>query len=147
MNQEALGLEIERCYGYLALNWLLDFLLEISSSPVVLDMDSLLTSRHITIHELGRLCKFVGLDMEQDMLSWEQGPLPEWQVWADAGWHDAAEQCTEFQYTMDGTKVERERGGQLMGHKTFHRLLTQAHPIYWRLRTWIQRYPDSIAWS
>ena len=54
-------------------------------APIILDADDLLERPS---DGLRAWCDAVGIDYTPDMLTWEPGPVPAWDIWP--GWHDNA---------------------------------------------------------
>ena len=63
----------------------------IHSNPIVVDADDLLDYPSEVMQSY---CEAVGLEFEENMTSWEPGPVPEWDVWA--GWHEDALKSSGF---------------------------------------------------
>lgn len=63
----------------------------IHRDPIVVDADDLLDYPD---EILKSYCEAVGLEYEENMTSWEPGPVPEWDVWA--GWHEDALKSSGF---------------------------------------------------
>ncbi|KAJ7392693.1 hypothetical protein OS493_010344 [Desmophyllum pertusum] len=63
----------------------------IHRNPVVVDADDLLDYPN---EILKSYCEAVGLEYEENMTSWEPGPVPEWDAWA--GWHEDALKSSGF---------------------------------------------------
>ena len=63
----------------------------IHRNPVVVDADDLLDYPNEILQSY---CEAVGLEYEENMTSWEPGPVPEWDTWA--GWHEDALKSSGF---------------------------------------------------
>ncbi|XP_074633925.1 uncharacterized protein LOC141892513 [Acropora palmata] len=63
----------------------------IHKDPIVIDADDLLDYPN---QILKSYCEAVGLEYDENMTSWEPGPVPEWEVWA--GWHEDALKSSGF---------------------------------------------------
>lgn len=63
----------------------------IHRDPIVVDADDLLDYPNEILQSY---CEAVGLEYEENMTSWEPGPVPEWDVWA--GWHEDALKSSGF---------------------------------------------------
>lgn len=71
--------------GYPQLKAICDKLLELGQEPYVLDSRILLEDPE---KALRRLCAFIGIDFDPDMLSWEAGPKSFEGVWAPHWYHN-----------------------------------------------------------
>ena len=49
---------------------------------------------------LKEICDYFALTFDERMLTWEQGSLPDWKIWASKGWHDNAIRSTGFTEEM-----------------------------------------------
>lgn len=58
-----------------------------------------------TENTLRKICLYLGLKFDSKMMKWEKGSLPDWKIWGDKGWHDAAIESTGFKSvkSKDGT--------------------------------------------
>lgn len=74
----------------------------IHRNPVVVDADDLLDYPNEILQSY---CEAVGLEYEENMTSWEPGPVPEWDTWA--GWHEDALKSSGFKPRV---KKNRSRG-------------------------------------
>ena len=63
----------------------------IHRNPIVVDADDLLDYPNEILQSY---CEAVGLEYEENMTSWEAGPVSEWDVWA--GWHEDALESSGF---------------------------------------------------
>ncbi len=99
---------------------LLESIVEAGDTPMVIDSRLLLTDPRAV---LGALCERVGLDFEESMLSWPEGPKPEDGVWA-AHWYAAVHRSTGF---LPYRPPERSLPENL------HPVLDEAMPLYGRL--------------
>lgn len=63
----------------------------IHRDPIVVDADDLLDYPN---EILKSYCEAVRLEYEENMTSWEPGPVPEWDAWA--GWHEDALKSSGF---------------------------------------------------
>ena len=73
----------------------------IHRNPIVVDADDLLDYPNEILQSY---CEAVGLEYEENMTSWEPGPVPEWDVWA--GWHEDALKSSGFR---QGSRKIRSR--------------------------------------
>lgn len=89
--------------------------------PIVLDSRSLLQDPAGVLEEL---CRRLGLDFDQSMLSWPIGPKPEDGVWA-RHWYHRVHRSTGFE---PYEAKHRPMPGHLIG------LLAECRPLYQRLR-------------
>jgi len=100
--------------GYLELRLLYDWIANPSSSfnlysnkstqnqpqpPPLIDTSTLLANPE---HSLSEYCKEVGIPFYPEMLSWQSGPVEEWEKWK--GYHNQAENSTGFRKEDDSSK-------------------------------------------
>jgi hypothetical protein len=99
---------------------LLDRIVASGRDPIVLDSRLLLLDPESVLREL---CRRLGLDFDQGMLSWPVGPKPEDGVWAPH-WYHAVHQSTGFE-------PYRPKAEPVPGHLIA--LLEECRPLYARL--------------
>ncbi|CAN5751793.1 branched chain amino acid aminotransferase [soil metagenome] len=99
---------------------LLDAVLDQGEDPIVIDSRLLLEDPPSV---LGELCRRLGIEFEESMLTWEAGAVPEDGTWAPH-WYEAVHRSTGFApYSpKDATVPDRLSG-----------LLAQASPLFERL--------------
>ncbi len=72
---------------------ILDVLLAAGERPIVIDTKLLLQDPRAVLHEL---CRRLGVEFDEAMLSWPAGPKPEDGVWAPH-WYDSVHRSTGWQ--------------------------------------------------
>lgn len=106
--------------GFPELVEILNELLEVGDQPAVVDTKLLLMDPRAVLSEL---CRRLGLDFDEAMLSWPAGPKPEDGVWAPH-WYDGVHLST-------GWKPYAEKDAVLDG--PLAPVLDEALPLYDRL--------------
>lgn len=105
---------------------LLDAMLAEGTDPLVLDSRLLLTNPTAV---LTKLCRAIGLDFDEAMLSWPPGPVPEDGVWAPH-WYDSVHRSSRFAPYQPKHEPVPEH---------IETLLAEAAPLYERLLAYAVR--------
>ena len=79
--------------GFPEMNEILDVLLAAGEQPIVIDSKLLLQDPRAVLSEL---CRRLGVEFDEAMLSWPAGPKPEDGVWAPH-WYDSVHRSTGWQ--------------------------------------------------
>lgn len=90
--------------------------------PAVIDSEDVLSDPR---RALGSLCRHIGVEFDESMLSWEKGPKPEDGVWAEH-WYTSVYQSTDFsRYTPKCEQVPERLKGVLQECDALYEVLAR----------------------
>ena len=102
---------------------------ELGHLPVVVDADDLLQHPDQTLQ---CYCEAVGIPYEENMTSWEPGPVPEWE--ACVGWHEAVLKSSGFSKSADN-KSSKHQAAHIEVPAEVQRVIEECIPFYEALKT------------